>query len=204
MRPAMRWILWSITLFMLLLGAVVIAGGLVAREHQIVRTVALAAPPAAVFATIADLEAMSAWRPEVARVERVPDAPDGDDAFGGDDASKVDDASDADDASGADGLPATYRELGVRGAVTWTVVEAHPPARLTLRIEGAGPGFEGTWVFDVASASAGTRLTITERGEIENPLFRFLSRFVVGYGNGLDAYVAALSRHLGRANLGLE
>jgi uncharacterized protein YndB with AHSA1/START domain len=196
MRPAMRWILWSITLFMLLMGAVVIAGGLVAREHQITRTVALAAPPAAVFAAIADLEAMPAWRPEVSRVERVP-VPDD-----------------------QDGLLPTYRALGVRGAVTWTVVEARPPARLTLRIEGAGPGFEGTWVFDVASASnvasvsdggsasdvasAGTQLTITERGEIENPLFRFLSRFVVGYGNGLDAYLAALSRHLGRANLARE
>jgi uncharacterized protein YndB with AHSA1/START domain len=181
MRPAMRWILWSITLFMLLLGAIIIAGGLVAREHQITRTVALAAPPGAVFAAIADLEAMPAWRPEVSRVERVSDP---------------------------DGLLPTYRALGVRGTVTWTVVEVRPPTRLTLRIEGAGPGFSGTWSFDVAAASsgdaAGTQLTITERGDIDNPLFRFLSRFVVGYGKGLDTYVAALVRHLGRANPGHE
>jgi uncharacterized protein YndB with AHSA1/START domain len=169
----MRWILWSITLFMLLLGAVVIAGGLVSREHQVARTVELAAPPETVFAVIADLEDMPAWRPEVVRVERVPNP--------------------------TDSLP-TYRELGVRGPVTWAVVEARPPARLAVSIRGAGPGFEGTWIFDVAPASQGTRLTITERGEIDNPVFRFLSRFVVGYGKGLDAYLEALARHLGRAN----
>jgi uncharacterized protein YndB with AHSA1/START domain len=172
MQTAMRWILWAITLLILLLGAIVIAGGLVAREHQVARTVELAAAPEVVFATIAKLEDMPAWRPEVVRVERVSDA--------------------------AGGL-ATYRELGVRGAVTWTVVEAISPARLTLRIDGAGPGFEGTWTFDLASATHGTRLTVTERGEIDNPVFRFLSRFVVGYGQGLDTYLEALAGRLGRA-----
>jgi uncharacterized protein YndB with AHSA1/START domain len=165
----MRWILWAITLLMLLLGAIVIAGGLVAREHEIVRTVELGAPPGDVFAAIANLEAMPAWRPEVARVVRVP---------------------------GETGAPATYRELGVRGVVTWAVLEDRPPARLALRIQGAGPGFEGTWTFDLAPAPGGTRLTVTERGEIENPVFRFLSRFVVGYGKGLDEYLEALARHL--------
>jgi uncharacterized protein YndB with AHSA1/START domain len=167
----MRWILWSITLFMLLLGAIVIAGGLVAREHQIARTVELPAPPEAVFAAIANLEAMPAWRPEVVRVERAP---------------------------GETGAPPAYREYSVRGVVTWAVLENRPPARLAVRIAGAGPGFEGTWTFDVAPAPGGTRLTVTERGEIDNPVFRFLSRFVVGYGQGLDAYLDALARHLDR------
>lgn len=184
----MRWILWSITLLMLLLGAVVIAGGLVSREHEIARTVDLAAPPEAVFAAIANLEAMPAWRPEVLQVQRGP-APS--------------DPTDSPDSSAppapGDALP-VYREFGVRGVVTWTVVESRPPARLALRLQGAGPGFEGTWRFDLAAVSGGTRLTVTERGEIDNPVFRFLSRFVVGYGKGLDAYLDALSRHVGRAN----
>lgn len=165
----MRWILWSITVLMLLLGAVVIAGGLVARAHLVARTATLAAPPEAVFAAIADIEGMAAWRPEVVGVERVP------------------------------GAAGAYRVLAVRGPATWAVLEARPPAHLVARIEGAGPGFEGTWTFDLASASGGTRLTVTERGEIENPVFRFLSRFVVGYGHELDAYLDALARHLGQA-----
>jgi uncharacterized protein YndB with AHSA1/START domain len=168
----MRWILWAITLLMLLLGAIVIAGGLVAREHQIVRTVELSAPPGDVFAAIADLEAMPAWRPEVSRVDRVP---------------------------GETGTPAMYREVGVRGVVTWVVLENRPPVRLALRIQGAGPGFDGSWTFDLAPAPGGTRLTVTERGEIDNPVFRFLSRFVVGYGKSLDEYLEALARHLGGA-----
>lgn len=176
MQPVMRWILWAITLLMLLLGAIVIAGGLVARAHEVARTVELAAAPEAVYAAIARLEDMPAWRPEVARVERV-----------------------SDERGPAGGPLPTYRELGVRGVVTWTVVEAAPPARITLGLDGAGPGFEGTWTFDLASASAGTRLTVTQRGEIDNPVFRFLSRFVVGYDQGLDTYLDALARHLDRA-----
>ncbi|HWN69118.1 MAG TPA: SRPBCC family protein [Haliangium sp.] len=167
----MRWILWAITLSMLLLGAVVIAGGLVSREHEIARTVELAAPPGDVFSAIADLEAMPAWRPEVVRVER---------------------------AAGEADAP-TYREYAVRGVVTWAVLESRPPARLEVRLAGAGPGFDGTWTFDLASTPGGTRLTLTERGEIDNPVFRFLSRFVVGYGKGMDDYLEALVRRLGPA-----
>jgi uncharacterized protein YndB with AHSA1/START domain len=172
----MRWILWIITLLMVLLGAIVIVGGQLPRVHEVTRTVELAAPPRAVFALISDLEGMPAWRPEVYRVER---------------------------AIGKDGQPA-YREHGVRSVVLYDVLEEQPPRRLVLRIAGAGPGFEGTWTFDVAPAPAGARLTIIERGEIENPVFRFLSRFVVGHGKAVDAYLEALAARLGLATLHIE
>jgi uncharacterized protein YndB with AHSA1/START domain len=162
----MRWILWSIVLLMLLLGALVLVGGLLPREHTIARAADLAAAPGDVYATIADLEATPSWRPGVVQVKRLADQA---------------------------GRP-VYREASVHGPVTYTVEEARPPARLVLGLRA--PGVAGTWTFALAPANGGTHLVITERARIENPMVRFLSRFVTGHGKVMQAYLDALVRHL--------
>ena len=161
----MRWILWSITLLMLLLGALVLVGGLLPREHTVTHAAEIAAAPEIVYATIADLEGMPSWRPGVVQVKRL-----------------------ADEA----GRP-VYREASVHGPVTYTVQEARPPARLVLGVRA--PGIAGTWAFDIAPAGTGTRVAITEQARIENPMVRFLSRFVTGHGKVMQAYLDALVRH---------
>jgi hypothetical protein len=40
-------------------------------------------------------------------------------------------------------------------------------------------------------------VTLTERGWIANPLFRFLSRFVFGYYRTQEGYLRALGKRLG-------
>lgn len=151
---------------MLLLGALVLVGGLLPREHTVTREAELAAAPGVVYAAIADLEATPAWRPGVVHVKRL-----------------------ADDADRP-----VYREASVHGPVTYTVHEARPPARLVLGVRA--PGIEGTWTFDLAPAGSGTRLAIREQARIGNPMVRFLSRFVTGHGKVMQAYLDALVRHL--------
>lgn len=172
----MRWVLAAITMVMLLFGAVVLAGGLLPREHQVARTAVIEASPAAVFGVIAGIEGMAAWHPDVYEVRRLADQA---------------------------GRP-VFREVGAHGPVTYAVTDTRPPARMVLRIEGAGPGFEGSWSFDLAPDQGRTRLTITERGAIANPVFRFVSRFVVGHATTIDAYLQALARHLGQRELRIE
>ena len=46
--------------------------------------------------------------------------------------------------------------------------------------------------FELAAAGTGTRLTITERGEVYNPLFRVMSRFILGHTATIDRYLADL------------
>jgi hypothetical protein len=57
--------------------------------------------------------------------------------------------------------------------------------------------FGGTWTFEVEPAADGCNVTITERGEVYNPFFRFMGRFVLGYSGTLNAYLQALARHFG-------
>ena len=42
-----------------------------------------------------------------------------------------------------------------------------------------------------------TSLTVTEDGEVQNPLFRFVSRFIMGQTATIDQYLRALGRKLG-------
>ena len=91
--------------------------------------------------------------------------------------------------------PAFMRSRGV-GDVKTEVVESVPPRRLVRRIVGE-TDFGGTWTSELdAEPTGGTRLVITENGEIYNSFFRFVSRYIVGHHRTIDSYLAALQRHL--------
>jgi hypothetical protein len=75
---------------------------------------------------------------------------------------------------------------------SYAIVEQQQPERLVTGIVKKGLPFGGRWTFEFASANGGTKLTITENGEIYNPFFRFVSRFILGYEGSIDAFFAAL------------
>jgi hypothetical protein len=91
--------------------------------------------------------------------------------------------------------PAFMRSRGV-GDVRTETVESVPPRRLVRRIVGE-TSFGGTWTSELEDeAGGGTRLVITENGEIYNAFFRFVSRYIVGHHRTIDSFLAALRRHL--------
>jgi hypothetical protein len=57
--------------------------------------------------------------------------------------------------------------------------------------------FGGWWEYVIAPAGSGSRVTITEHGEVYNPIFRFVSRYVMGQTKTLDSYLTALAAKLG-------
>jgi hypothetical protein len=84
-----------------------------------------------------------------------------------------------------------FREHMTTGPVVMEVAEALPPQRFVTRIADPDQPFGGTWTFEIAPDVAGSRLTITERGEVYNPIFRFLSRFVFGYTGTMESFLKA-------------
>ncbi len=50
---------------------------------------------------------------------------------------------------------------------------------------------------ELIPAAEGTRVVITERGEVTNPLFRFISRFLMGETGTMFADLKALGKHFG-------
>ena len=65
------------------------------------------------------------------------------------------------------------------------VEHARPPSPFVTRIADPDQPFGGT-DFDIAPDAGGTRLTITERGEVYNPIFRFMARVVFGYTGTME------------------
>lgn len=92
--------------------------------------------------------------------------------------------------------PLTWREYTDWGALTMTIAESSA-SRTVSRIVDTGEGFGGTWTFEIEADAGGTTLTIAEDGEVYNPIFRVMSKFVFGHYTGLEAYAADLGRKFG-------
>lgn len=75
------------------------------------------------------------------------------------------------------------------------VVERTAPSRIVTRVVGETQ-FGGTWTIEIAPAGAGSRVTITERGEVYNVVFRTLSRYVFGHTATIDSCLAAARTRL--------
>jgi uncharacterized protein YndB with AHSA1/START domain len=86
--------------------------------------------------------------------------------------------------------PDTYRGWWRGSEVKTAVVENEPPSRLVTKIVDETQ-FGGTWTFEVAQTPSGSRLTITERGEIYNPVFRALAKYAFGYTGTMESFLKA-------------
>ena len=170
----MRWILSAGAVLAAVAIAIVVIGWLLPRDHVAAVAARISAPPDSVWAALTDAAAFPAWRPGVARVDLLPPAPSG----------------------------PSWREHSGGGTITYVVEAAEPPRRLVTRIASTDLPFGGTWEYqitpDTTAAGAASRVTIREHGSVYNPVFRFVSRFIMGHFATLEAYLRALGRRFGQ------
>ena len=164
----MKWVLLTVGILALLVGAIVIVGLLLPRDHLASTTTRIIAPPDSVWEALVNVSEYPRWRPDVRSVDVLP-------------------------TEGA----LRWRERGGDGAITFERAEEQRPHRLVTRIVDETLPFGGTWTYDLASDAGGTGLTITERGFVTNPLFRFMSRFVFGHHRTQEDFLRALGRRFG-------
>jgi carbon monoxide dehydrogenase subunit G len=134
--------------------------------HVATREARLTVPPDRVFTALREVEKFPAWRTGVQTVEVLATTP-----------------------------ALRWRERGDND-ITFVMETAEPPRRMVTRIAGRSLPFGGSWTYELTEENGGTRLVITENGEVYNPLFRLLSRFVFGHTATLDTYLADLQRYL--------
>ncbi len=148
--------------------AVAVIGALLPERHEVSRSITLRATPADVYRVIIDRENATSWRKELKHVEVL----------------------------GSQNGRMHFREHGTHGSVTYEVVEDVPGRSVVTRIADRDLGYSGSWTYVLAPSDGGTVLTITERGEVSNVVFRFISHFVFGHTRTIDNYLAALSQHI--------
>lgn len=146
-------------------------GAMLPKSHVASRAITLRQSPEAVFAVISNFKNLPTWRPDVRSIDLLP--PEGDHA--------------------------RFRENGSNGSITYEVLETMAPNRLVTRIADPALPFGGSWIFEIVPAPSGCHLNITERGEVYNPMFRFVSRFILGQTRTLDTYLRNLARHFGES-----
>jgi uncharacterized protein YndB with AHSA1/START domain len=152
------------------LGLVVVLVGLMLPvKHDAAVSATIPAAPEAVWAALNDVVAFPKWRGDVTSVEMLR----------------------------ADSGHVAWREQGKNGAISYVIVEAEPPKHLVTRISDKSLPFGGTWEYVVTPEGSGSRVRITEHGEVYNPVFRFVSRFIMGHTATASAYLKALGARFG-------
>ena len=59
--------------------------------------------------------------------------------------------------------------------------------------------YGGTWTFSLEPGDSACVLTLTEDGEVYNVIFRFVSRFIMGYNGSLETYLRDLGKKFGES-----
>ena len=77
------------------------------------------------------------------------------------------------------------------------VIESEPPRRQVTRVKDTEKMFGGTWTVTIIPSSTGSTVMITEDGWVGNPIFRFVSRYVMGHHATMDGMLRDVAKTLG-------
>lgn len=164
----MKWVGWGIAVVIALAAGVWIVGTLLPVAHTATAERVVAGSPDEVWRVMTDVDRLAGWRPGLDSVRRLPER---------------------------NGLP-VWREHASTGSMTLEVVESDPPRRMVARIADEGLPFGGTWTYELTPVDGGTRVIITEDGEVYDPFFRFMARFVFGHEGTMRAYLDGLEARM--------
>ena len=165
----LKWTLIILISLASLAGFSALVGSMLPKGHRASRTTTLAAAPAVVFGVITDFARAPEWRRALKQVEIVPD----------------------------DGRGRIVREHGKQGVVPYRVEVLEPPARLVMRIADPSLAYGGAWTYQLRPAGAGTEITITEDGQVFNPIFRVMQKLFFSPYATIDAYLDDLRTRVG-------
>jgi hypothetical protein len=92
-----------------------------------------------------------------------------------------------------------WRETDKHGqTITYEAVDRRPPTLLQTRIVTPGLPYSGTWTLNLEATGDSTALRIREQGEVYNPVFRFVSRYVIGQARTIETYLRDLGTATGQ------
>ncbi len=91
-----------------------------------------------------------------------------------------------------------FRETTRNGESIIYEIVVSPPYSIQRRIATTGLPYSGTWSYSLTPEGDFTTVRITEDGEVYNPIFRFVSRFILGQTRSIDAYLQAMGSATGQ------
>ena len=165
----MKWIIGAVAVIAALIAIVVVVGMSLPQNHTAARTARLSQPPERVWEMVTNVAAYPEWRRGVTAVEQLPPHDDN----------------------------MMWRETSGGDKLTFEAVTSDRPSHFVARISDRGLPFGGSWDYRIVPDGGGSRLTITENGEVYNPVFRFVSRYIMGHTSTIDKYLTDIATKLG-------
>jgi hypothetical protein len=164
----MKWAILAAGLLVLAALAVAAVGAMLPVKHRASRRARFRQTPQAIYAVVAG---PPDWRPEVKATGPLPDA---------------------------NGRRRWWEQDSHGEKITYELVESSSPARFVTRIADEKLPFGGTWTIEIEPVSAGeSEVRVTEDGEVYNMIFRFVSRFILGYYGSIESYLQNLGAKFG-------
>jgi uncharacterized protein YndB with AHSA1/START domain len=162
----MRYVLIGIGALVAIAAVIAVIGWSLPVKHRASVARVFQASPAQIFALITDVASFPSWRSDVKRVDTLPE----------------------------ENGRKRWVETTKNGPPITFVVERTEPDRLLVgRIVNTDLPFGGSWTYELSPAGAGrTTVRITEDGEVYNPIFRFVSRYVMGHEATIKQYLSAI------------
>ncbi|MGE0158287.1 MAG: SRPBCC family protein [Gemmatimonadales bacterium] len=165
---AVRIVAWVVGGIGALALLVYVVGAFLPVRHSATLSRVVSGTPEEVWEVITDVKAFPEWRPGVERAQAL-------EPIGG--------------------WPA-WREEGSEGTLTFAYVGVEPPHRLATEIVDQGLPFGGRWTYVLEPKEGGTEVTVTEDGFVYSPIYRFVSRFFMGFQGTIEAYLDALEARM--------
>ena len=166
----LKWVVALIGSLIALVALPMAIGMFLPRQHVASSSVTLRQPPDSLWIVMFDLAHYPAWWPDVRSMERRQD-----------------------DVGGE-----IWVQTDTRGKeLPLEMVSSDPPARLVIQIADERLPFGGSWTYLIEPAASGSKVTVTEEGEIFNPVFRLVARVFLGYHGTVDRYLQALGSRFG-------
>ena len=165
-----KWLLRILIVLIVLVGGVFVAGLLLPEEHHASRTLITKQSPQAIWDTINDHANEQQWRSDVASVNSLGER---------------------------DGKPVWKENYKDGNTVSLMTTEFKPPSRMVRELTDLDGPFSGRWEIDITPTPAGSNVTITEIGKVSNPIFRFVSKFIIGHTTFMERYLKGLAGKFG-------
>ena len=143
---------------------------MLAEEHHASRTLVTRQPPRAIWDAINDHANETQWRSDVASVVALGER---------------------------NGKPVWQENYKDGNKVTLMTTESKPPTRMVRELTDLEGPFSGRWEIDIAPTSEGSKVKITEIGKVSNPVFRFVSKYVIGHTTFMERYLRGLAGKFG-------
>jgi hypothetical protein len=94
--------------------------------------------------------------------------------------------------------PLTWTEKSSMGEMPLKTEVFEPGHKWVARIVAEKLPFGGTWTYALQPEGHGTKLIITEDGEVYSPFFRFMSKFVFGHTKTQEVFLSDIEKYLAK------